>query len=188
MEPLKTRDLGHEVINSIDTTAPSNEPVEVSDFKTYAKIDYSTEDSLITSLLKASRSIVEAYIKRKTTTSTVTVDYDETSNRIYLPYLPIISVTSVKVLERDDTETDLTADTDYYVNGDYIEIEKYGRRLEIVYDAGYGANASDVPEGIKTAIKELTLQAYDQRGEYEQRPTLTNTVKILLHPYRRITI
>lgn len=186
---LFTPNLGIEVINSIESTEPANEPVSLADFKTYAKIDYTTDDTLITSLLKAARKISENYTKRKTTTSTITIDYLKTSDRIYLPFTPVISVTSINTLDKDDTATLLVANTDYYVNGDYIEVPDHGKRLKVIYTAGYGANATDVPDDFVSAIKELTLQLYEQRGSYDEtEPVINRTVKVLLHNYKRFRI
>ena len=52
------------------SSAPSSEPLTLSDTKSYLRVDHSSDDSLITSLIIASRQLVEEHTGRALITKT----------------------------------------------------------------------------------------------------------------------
>ena len=58
-----------------------------------------------------------------------------------------------------------------------INTDRYYGGYRIDYKAGYGANASDVPDEIKTAIKIWATDLYESRADVKSVP---QRVKMLL--------
>lgn len=117
------------------SSAPSSEPLTLSDTKSYLRVDHSSDDSLITSLIIASRQLVEEHTGRALITQTLHLfldGFNETEdplwegvrtgpylnfykNYIDLPRAPVASVTSIHTFDDDDNST-LYATANYYVN------------------------------------------------------------------------
>ena len=101
------------------------------------------------------------------------------SNDIELPWLPLASVTEVSTFGNDNTEA-VFSSSNYYVDTSSNDI--WGRiilntgsvypsnlrlqnSVKIVYVAGYGASASDVPAGISQGILMVASWMYSTRGD-----------------------
>ena len=106
------------------------------DQKSFMRVDFSDDDSLIAELIKASQNVIETYLNRAITTQTLELyldrlffysdinylegtftapDMEYNSNYIVLPKPPVASVTHVKYFDDDDTEYTY-ASTNYYVD------------------------------------------------------------------------
>tara|TARA_R100000329_G_scaffold137244_1_gene118279 strand:+ start:201 stop:857 length:657 start_codon:yes stop_codon:yes gene_type:complete len=117
-------------------TAWTTSAVATSDQKSFMRVDFSDDDSLIAELIKASQNVIETYLNRAITTQTLELyldrlpfysdinypegtftapDMEYNSNYIVLPKPPVASVTHVKYF--DDSDTEYTyASTNYYVD------------------------------------------------------------------------
>ena len=123
-------------------------------------------------------------------------------NYIAFPHPPLVSVTSVQYFDDSDTATTWPA-TNYFVD----TVRQPGRLalrlgatwpiptrsangIVITYIAGYGSDGTNVPEPIKTAIRQLVAHWYEHRGEVEAITGQRNAVNVpmvitaLLDPYR----
>ena len=117
-------------------TAWTPSAVAPSDQKSFMRVDFSDDDSLIAELIKASQNVIETYLNRAITTQTLELyldrlpfysdinypegtftapDMEYNSNFIVLPKPPVTSVTHVKYF--DDSDTEYTyASSNYYVD------------------------------------------------------------------------
>lgn len=108
---------------------------------------------------------------------------------------PVQSITSVTTYNDSDTATTWSS-SNYRLSasGDRARIVPVGSAswptatrnsdgVEIVYQAGYGDAASDVPEAIVTAVKFLVAHWYENRGDMEATKA-PEMVKMLLASYR----
>lgn len=120
------------------------------------------------------------------------------SGEIEIPKGPLSSVTSLVTYNDSDTESTFSA-TKYIVStaGQYGRIVlKTGEiwpvdlrpadAVKITFVAGYGADASYVPESIKIAMKQLLSHWFENResateGALSEMPM---SVKMILDPYR----
>lgn len=152
--------------------------------KLYLKIDDTTDDTLISALIKAAVNTAEKYMNLDLLTAT------------YINY-------------RDDAfeEQDLTlrrgpyqslTKIEYRSNGSYIEVDSgdydiasggiYGRiysieisgamdehpeALKITFKTGYGDTASSIPEDIINAIKAHVAYLYENRGDISEETMVT---------------
>lgn len=97
--------------------------------------------------------------------------------QLELEFTPVQSVTSLSMVESDNSET-VVATTEYYLDNfdddmrsiiRPVSVLTAGSRnennLKAVYVAGYGALASDVPSALRRAIIVLAGQLYVNRGD-----------------------
>jgi len=117
-------------------TAWTTSAVATSEQKSFMRVDFSDDDTLIAELVKASQNVIETYINRAITTQTLSLfldrlpfyndvrlqegvftapDLEYNSNFIVLPKPPVASVTHVKYYANDDTASTFSA-TNYYVD------------------------------------------------------------------------
>ena len=180
-----------ECFNSLNlTTEPIEEPITTAEAKLWMKQDFTDDDTLIASLIKSARKMAEQYCNRAFVDQSWTLSLNCMPGIIPLPKGYIDSVTSVKVIADDGTSTTEAA-TKYQVKtGDEGKLVLESGQtwttsdgkigvMEIEYVVGYG-DSDDVPDGIKTAIKQLTAYIYENR-EMQDLPRFAKT---LLEPYR----
>lgn len=144
------------------TTAPATEPVTTADFKTWIGYSGSDQDTIFGNLLKTARLWVEEYLSRQLITATYTLKLDSFPVvELFLPRPPIQSITSIAYLDSDGDSQALSTDI-YELTTRGTLARKYNQvwpsvryiheAVTIVYVAGYGSSATDVPQPIRDAI------------------------------------
>lgn len=167
-------------------TPPATEPLTLAEAKLFLRVDGSTDDTLISSLITSARIAAEQYMKRSLIEQTWKLTYDDyvtTETRLLM--MPIQSVTSVTIVARDDTATVVDEST-YYLSANkeilIFDATPFGHKVEIVYVAGYG-DASDIPGPIKQGMLVHIAALYHQRSQQMDIPEYG---KALYAPYRII--
>ena len=156
-------------------TPPAIEPVSLETAKAFLRVDGTTEDALITLLIKAAREKGEQLARRAFITQTLEISLDTWPDKCEMdvPRPPLRSITSVKYIDFDDLEHTVEPST-YYVVSQYEPAELVIKTLPgealrregaitIRFIAGYGDAAADVPERIKSAIQSLVAHWYENR-------------------------
>jgi len=198
------------------TTPPAIEPVSIADMRAHCRIDHTDEDDLLAAYVAAARSWCEEYCRRSFITQTITLRREAFTptpaddscgcvgdwravTRIRLPRGPIQSVTGITYVDTaGDTQT--LATTVYEMVDDpemafislrngqaWPSINCEAAPVSMVYVAGYGDMASNVPAPIRHAIKMMSGQFFEFR-----EPIISGTVvakipmavEALLGPYR----
>jgi uncharacterized phiE125 gp8 family phage protein len=116
------------------TTLPATEIFTLQEVKDYLKVDDSTEDTLISTLLQSARQAAESYLNQALITQTITEKYDRLSNpTIYLSVSPVIAVSSFQY--KDGVNTTQTYDAANYVVDTFIKPGKISIsiRLNMAY-------------------------------------------------------
>ena len=190
---------------SVLVTAPSVEPLTLTEAKLYLRVDQSTEDNLISGMVVAARQWVETYTRRALVTQTWDFRYEsfmDTRQPLILPKAPLQSVTSITYLDEDGVSQTL-ASSNYSVRTlsgatagrGYIELNDDVSLPSLYTDAlapvtvravcGYGAAAA-VPDGVKMAIYLMLGDLYEQRQETMMSVSskTKTTIERLLGPYR----
>ncbi len=159
------------------SAGPAVEPVSLVEAKLHLRVDGSDDDGLINELIKSARIFCEGYQNRAFITQTITLRMDKFTNPIVLPKPPLIAVASIKYLDVDGAQqtvgtglydVDITSEPGLVVLGyqdSWPVIRSVHHSVEVIYTAGYGAAASDVPENVKTGIKLLVGHLYEHREE-----------------------
>jgi uncharacterized phiE125 gp8 family phage protein len=166
--------------------APVTEPITLAEAKEYAKIDGSTEDTLITSLIKAARLHCESYMGKAIIRKTVTIDSFSFPYQWQIPYGPLVSssdITKVVTIDQNNVETALN----YQVNiGSFPKIAITSGDQSFKFKMIYVAGFTTVPEDIKLAIKMMVNTLYERREDFSDLQAIPSPlgVKALLMPYK----
>jgi uncharacterized phiE125 gp8 family phage protein len=177
------------------TTAPATEIFTLQEVKDYLKVDDSTEDTLIGTLLESARQAAESYLNQALITQTITEKLDRLQlSTIYLSVSPVISVSSFQYA--DSNNSTQTFDAANYVVDTFNKPARlslaYGKSwptlygnindVTITYTAGYSSEPSGVPAQIRQAILLMVTDAYDNRQDYVKK--LPTASEYLLDQYR----
>ncbi len=156
-------------------TAPTVEPITTTEAKTHCRVDISTDDTYIDTLIASAREWCEGYTNRAFITQTWRGTFPYFCNKIELIRPPLISVTGITYVDQNgDTQTLgtnlYTVDTDSepgVVRLAYDESWPTTRdvhdAVKVTYTAGYGAAATAVPARVKHAIKIIVAHWYEIR-------------------------
>jgi uncharacterized phiE125 gp8 family phage protein len=179
------------------TTPPALEPITTAEAKTHMRITSTADDTYIGTLITAARQWCEWYQGRSYIEQVITMYLDYFPSVIYLPQPPAISVTTLKYYDTAGTLTTLTATTNYVSDvisqpGRIYEAYDYSwpatlsipNAVQVVYKAGYGDEAADVPATVKHAMKILVSHWYENRDPVTDLKfmRIPLTVEALLNP------
>ena len=143
-------------------TAPSTEPVSLTEAKAHLRVTSTDDDDLITALIVAARAAAEHELQRSLITQTLEKALDMFPDAIQLLSPPVQSVTSVKYLDVDGVEQTLSSSSYTLDNAsdstpawltpaygyDWPETYAEVNAVKVRYVAGWGS-ASLVPQPIK---------------------------------------
>lgn len=183
-------------------SSSGSEPLTLVYVKNYLRVDYDTDNDLLNDLIRAARQLVEQYIEQALITKSFKCyfsdfeDWDIKGGYIFLelPISPVTSITAVKSVDEDGTET---AITDYKTTG--LDIKTVRVPLQYSLTAGakagyiveYTANNSNIDEAIKDAIAKLVGEMYENRQNSAVDVNIASlpfSVKSILANYRKTYI
>ena len=152
----------------IRITEPASEPLTLTETKAYLKIDNSADDTLISNLIIAVRKSAEGFLHSSLITQSWKISYDRYApSSILLPMGPVQSITSVTSFARDASSTVMSSSAYYLSAGNrnlVFDASPLSHRVEIIYVAGYGLSASDIPSPIKYGMLAHIAAIYDGRA------------------------
>jgi uncharacterized phiE125 gp8 family phage protein len=159
------------------TVNPASEPVTLAEAKLHLRQDTAADDALITSLITEAREWAEDFTNRAFITQTWEMVTDVMPPwQVLLARPPLVSVTEVRYIDSNGV-SQIMPSADYQVeNGSQPFIAPAWGKMwpavrpgaaawRVIYQAGYGAAAANVPEGIKLGIKQRIAQSYEARGD-----------------------
>lgn len=176
-------------------------PVSANELVDYARLD--SDDPTIENMLLSATSLVSSFLKLTLISRTWTLKYKNwptsgTNTRSYLsksmlrynqcielPNANLIAIDSVKINGELTTEYRQVDAKPVYLEFDSIALtdnDEYA--LEVVYDAGFGTTASDVPDPIKNAILMVATYLHTKNGVCDSYAAIKNSgASELLAPY-----
>lgn len=195
-------------------TPPALEPVSLADAKAHMRVDHADEDAQITAMITSARQRVEALLGRALITRRVRETRDDwplgpgltrDSKAAVLALGPVTALHHVKVYDADGAAGFTGGASDYAVDMASVPgriapmttgFPCPGRAVggvEIEYDAGHGAAASDVPGPLRQAILLLVADAYAHRDAAERAEASVETplpaaVAGLFAPYQQVRL
>lgn len=177
---------------TVVTIEPASEPVTLAEAKVHLRVDHDDENTLIESLITAARQWAETETNRRFINTTIRLSLDAFPCEFRLPGGKTQSVTSITYVDGDGT-TQTLATSVYTLDSDseparivlaynqmWPQIRDVPNAVKVLYVAGYGSAASDVPAGIKKAILQHCLHQYTREPE----PNVLESAQRLLDPYR----
>lgn len=164
-------------------TAPASEPVTAAEARSYMRVDASTEDTLIESLITAARETVEHVTGRALLTQTWRVnlrewpveDEDTEEASIILPRTPVASVTSLKYYAEGEVAQTTVSSSNYQAflyatparlilseDYDLPDLADRPDAVEVVFVAGATTSAA-VPRTLRTAVLLVVAHLFENR-------------------------
>jgi uncharacterized phiE125 gp8 family phage protein len=181
----------------IVTDEPAVEPVLVEDVKDQLRLDGTADDTMIESLIIASRQATENVLKKKLISTGVRAGYDRFTPLFYLPLAPVISIDSITYI--DSAGDQQTLDSSYYTTdleseparimlaegSSYPETNLQPGAVKVNYTVGYGTSSGTVPSPCKQAIISTVIDLYEHpEMESEVALKLNKTSMMILNSYR----
>lgn len=168
-------------------TQPSEEPLTLAEAKLYLRVDAADEDTLIASMITAARRAAEQYLRRTLVSRQWKLAYDtDIPPELRLPMGPVTGIVRVTKVAEDASTEDVDASL-YALNAARTALcfdqVISAHRVEIVYQAGYGAAAA-VPASIKQGMLAHLAELYDGRS----LATLPESAASLYYPHREVTL
>lgn len=192
---------------SVSKTDPAQEPVWLEEMKDWARIDHTDDDATVSGLIIAARRWVETFTQRALLTQTFTYKTDgfpRLSTDVFeLPGGKVSTFTSIVYLDTNgDSQTwssskyttDLVSEpalVGLVYNEGWPSIREWDLPVTLTYDAGFGADPSDVPEELRTSIKIIVAELYENREETVVGTVVSKvpwTARALAEPYRILRI
>ncbi len=179
-------------------TAPATEPLTLNEVKLYLRVDDTTEDDFITSLITAARGLVEGHTWMPLISQTWAMQFDKDELNLLVWNInkaPLISVSSITYYDSDNNIQTLAAssyEVDIYGSPARFRIKTmpsvYDRMnaLQLNFVCGY-ANAAAVPQPIKQALYMIIGHLYENRQDVitgTQVNEIPMASEYLLQPYR----
>jgi len=155
----------------VQTVAPSEEPLSLSDAKAFSYIDISDDDALINVMIATSREYAENLTNRQFEVATFELFNERIIQDWQLPKNPIKSISKIEYMDSDGDYQTLSSD-DYYLYGDndifrihFDTIPSYKdhkESIKITFVSGYDV----VPKSIVSWLKLKVNSLYENREQF----------------------
>lgn len=154
-------------------TEPTQLAVDLNTVKAFCKITHNAEDDLISILIKSSTKIIEdeSWLQIISAPWFLQV-FEWPSHWLEIGKGNVSAITSVKYNDINDTEQTL-ADDKYVVDltswpariffNEQPSLSNKLPYVRVYFTAGFGANSSNVPDDLKSALMLTTRMLYDKR-------------------------
>lgn len=168
--------------------SPAEEPIDLVEAKLFLRVDHSNEDALIGNMIKAAREAAERYMSHSLMSQTWVAAYDGyMPSEVVLPKGPVQTITSVKIVASNNTETVLnTSSYSLFAEANKLHIgtSLLGHIIAVKYVAGY-TDAQAVPDDIKQGILHHVAALYDERPNSVGMPAASLEV---YNSYRKLRV
>lgn len=171
------------------------EPVSLTDAKTWMRISYDTDDSLIQELIQSARKHIEGLCGVSFGSKVIKSNVELTGSMpnawmVDVPYGPLICINELKWKTGFNYYETLVKNEEYELIGGKIWLYSPGIYI-ITYQAGY----SQLPEDIKSDILTLVTWSYENRGKKFQGDAASKSLNqfpfwdgLNYHQYKKVVI
>lgn len=143
-----------------------SEPISLETAKEWLRVTTEDDDAVITDLITVARQRIEAFSLKSMVNKTIVLT-GKFDGYFPLPYAPINTISTVKLLQGQDLTTGanewetLTGD-DYQLIG-YAE-KQFNAKFNGIYEITYTTTAN-ADSRLKTDLKRVLLWMYENRGD-----------------------
>ena len=190
-------------------TDAASEPFTTAEAKAHLRVDHANDDSLIDDIVKGVRTGAEAMLGRALINATFDWYRDSFPGGefIALPGGRLVSITSLKYTDSDDSETTWAAANYFAVTshepgrlhrawgvGWPSVTLKPADGVVVRYIAGYGSASSNIPQDIRDGMKLWIAHLYFGRGDVanlapgQVSTDIPKAARALLWPHRLFNI
>lgn len=162
----------------VRTSAPSVTPISLAEAKAHCRVDFADDDALISSLIDAAVSFVDAegLLGRAMVTQSWAQWETQAPGWPRLKIGPFQSLTSVEYYDAAGVLQSATlANFETRLSGDFVICKPIEGQswptaqtrhdaIKITYVAGFGDAATDVPQGIRHGLLMLVAHWYENRA------------------------
>src|SRR3954468_9123847 len=154
---------------------PAAEPWSVAEAKAFLRVEHDDDDAVIAALIAAARGHVEALSRRALLVQRwrCVLDAWPANGRLDPRIGPLRSVVAARVVDRANNAHDI--DTGSFVVDAAANViaspcwalplpGRGNAGIELDLELGYGANAADVPQPLRHAVRMLLTHWYENRG------------------------
>lgn len=178
---------------------PASEPVTLAQARAFLKLDDTSEDELLGSLITAARLMVEAASGRILLDQSWRLVFDRwpADGAIRLPLSPVSAISAARVYDvlgvaQPVVEGSLVLDAAcdppvMRIVGELPELGRQRGAIEIDLVAGFGPQPDAVPAPLRQGVLRLAARWFEQRGDVASRDAeaLPKDIALLIAPYRR---
>ncbi len=178
---------------------PANEPITLADAKNHCRIDVSTDDAAVTSMIVAAREMVENDTGRRIVTQTWDMYLDRFPigfRDMRCPWGPWQSISSIKYIDLSGTQqtwgsTHYGLDSTSFEPRIYLQwadIYPVPRPIQNAIVIRHVSGYTSPPESLKHAIRVLVAHWYDQARSMSSGLEIKSVPKAyesLIAPYRQ---
>lgn len=147
---------------------PSNLPLILKEVKDYLRITYDNDDQMLNQMISSASLAFQNYTSQALIYQTWEVTYRQLGKiSINLPIRPLVDVVKIELISNTG-EYSLypieNIDIDRFATEIIFNIYPNAYSLKIVYIAGYGFSADDIPPDIKIALLSHIAHMYEIRS------------------------
>ncbi|MBB5047826.1 putative phiE125 gp8 family phage protein [Rhodopseudomonas rhenobacensis] len=154
---------------------PASEPWTLAEAKSFLRVEHDADDAVITALIAAARGQIEALTRRALLLQSwrLVLDHWPAEGRVDVRIAPLRAVTAARVFDGAGVShpvdpagfvVDAAANV---IAAPCWSLPPPGRAhagIELDLQLGFGAQAADVPDVLRHAIRTLVVHWYENRG------------------------
>ena len=146
-------------------------PIELTTVKNFLKVDFDEDDELIKKMIKTAIIQCETNINKSISKKTFVYSiYEIKNNSLILPYSPINSIESIKIIYLNQTQS-ILSDNEYFLDsvGGILNFKNRPSnfyRIDIEYKAGLTSLNDELIQGLLMHIARM----YEDRSGYSPIP------------------
>lgn len=182
----------------VQTTPPALEPVSLAEVKAHLRIDTSSEDLLLATLIATARQHIERALGMALISQSWSLFLDRwpgLAQPLALPLTPVLQLNAVRFYGADGTISTRGPSEFQLDPGPPPRVARLSggsapvalrtlAAIEIAFVAGFGALPSNVPQALRHGLLQLVAHLQTHRG-LEPDDSLPPAIADLLSPWRR---
>lgn len=170
-------------------TAPTSEPVSLTQAKTFLRVEHTADDTLISSAIAAARYAAESYLRAALLPQTWEYTVANPNGaEIRLPFGPAQSITSITLTNEAGTTTTM-ASGNYRLSVDGFTVLLANppsiEKLKVTYSASSYTSSSAVPALLAQGMLHHIAAMYENRDGDAPMPVQSLTC---YQPFRRVVL